>query len=185
VEAATTVDEILALLFTAAGEVDLVLLDLHMPGNSGFTGLFLLQTEFPTVPVAILSAEHDPRTIRRAISYGALGYIPKSLSLDEMGAAIISILGGEIWTPAGALEPSGADGDVDLARRFSSLTAQQLRILTRIVEGKLNKQIADDLKIAEQTVKVHVSTILRKLNVLTRTQAAILAERLIERHHRT
>ena len=174
-----TLDEVLASVSLRPEAIDLVLLDLNMPGTLGFAGLFLMLAQHPTVPVAILSAKQDAPTIRRAIAYGASGYIPKSLSLPAMAEAITRILAGEIWMPA-HLTGRGAvaDPDVELGGRFASLSAQQLRILTMIVEGKLNKQIAADLHIAEQTVKVHVSTTLRKLGVVTRTQAAVLAQRL-------
>jgi DNA-binding NarL/FixJ family response regulator len=177
--ACQSVDEILATLSGRTEEVDLILLDLTMPGVQGFAALFILLAQFPTVPVAIISARQDPATIRRAIAYGASGYIPKSLSLPAMADAIARILAGEIWMPPN----TGGRGsiqneDLELAARAASLSAQQLRILSMIVEGKLNKQIAADLDIAEQTVKGHVSTILRKLGVGSRTQAAVLAERL-------
>lgn len=178
---AGTLDEVADVIRAAEEPLDLVLLDLNMPGSIGFTGLFLLQAEFPTVPVAILSAEQDPVTVQRALAYGASGYIPKSIDLRQMAKAIVLILNGEIWSPY-PLDLT-ADSDDDTPRRFASLTPQQLRILARLVEGKLNKQIAAELNVAEQTIKVHVSTILRKLGVTTRTQAAILAERLTRRDH--
>lgn len=177
--ACQSLDEVLVVLSERPDEIDLVLWDLNMPGIQGFTGLFMMLAQFPTVPVAIISAKQDATTIRRAIAYGASGYIPKSLSLPAMADAVTRILAGEIWMPPniggrGSLQSS----DLELASRLTSLSAQQLRILSMIVAGKLNKQIANDLNIAEQTVKGHVSMILRKLGVGSRTQAAVLAERL-------
>ncbi|WP_166301064.1 MULTISPECIES: response regulator transcription factor [unclassified Bradyrhizobium] len=174
-----SLDEVLAAVPGRIEEIDLILLDLTMPGIQGFAALFVLLAQFPTVPVAIISARQDAATIRRAIAYGASGYIPKSLGLPAMADAITRILGGEIWMPPniggrGSIQSE----DVELAARAASLSPQQLRILAMIVEGRLNKQIAAEIGIAEQTVKGHVSTILRKLGVGSRTQAAVLAERL-------
>lgn len=156
--------------------VDLVLLDLNMPGSSGLAGLFLMLSCFPTVPVAILSAVEDAATIRRAIAGGASGYIPKSLALPDMVGAIKTILAGGISTPATFDPDIGVNADdLAAARRFASLSPQQLRILALIVQGRLNKQIASELGVSEQTIKIHVSTIFRKLGVSTRTQAAVFA----------
>ncbi|MEW6640657.1 MAG: response regulator transcription factor [Pseudomonadota bacterium] len=177
--ACPSLEEVLAVLAERPDEIDLVLLDLTMPGIEGFAALFVLLAQFPTVPVAIISARQDAATIRRAIAYGASGYIPKSLSLPAMAEAIMKILAGEIWMPPNiGGRGSVQAADVELAARLSSLSAQQMRILAMIVEGRLNKQIAGELDIAEQTVKGHVSAILRKLGVGSRTQAAVLAERL-------
>ncbi|HEV2677322.1 MAG TPA: response regulator transcription factor [Aliidongia sp.] len=160
-------------------DIDLVLLDLHMPDSQGFAGLFQMLSLYPTVPVAILSATEDPGTIRRALDFGASGYIPKSLSMARMADAIRGVLGGEIWAPEHPNDGGGGGHDnAEWARRFASLSPQQMRILALVREGRLNKQIAGDLGIAEQTVKVHVSTILRKLQVGSRTQAAVAADRL-------
>ncbi len=176
-----TLDAVMDAVAAAPADVDLVLLDLNMPGTHGFAGLFLMQAQHPTVPVAILSAQADAATIRRAMTFGASGYVPKSLSLPDMAAAIAAILAGERWTPpdiAGQAGGGEGDDDLELARRFASLSPQQMRILALIVAGKLNKQIAGELNVSEQTIKIHVSTILRKLQVMTRTQAAVLASRL-------
>lgn len=177
--ACQSLDEALAALTGRAEEIDLILWDLTMPGVQGFAALFILLAQFPTVPVAIISARQDAATIRRAIAYGAAGYIPKSLGLPEMADAIARILAGEIWMPPNTGgRGSIQSADLELAARAASLSPQQLRILAMIVDGKLNKQIAAELDIAEQTVKGHVSTILRKLGVGSRTKAAVLAERL-------
>jgi DNA-binding NarL/FixJ family response regulator len=174
---AANVDDVLGEISRATADlVDLVLLDLSMPGNVGFSGLLLIQSMFPNVPIAIISARDDPQTIRMAIRLGASGYIPKTLGMSSIATAVQGILDGELWIPHG-VEPSESPEDEDLASRLASLTPQQLRILSGMVEGKLNKQIGSELGIAEQTVKVHVSTILRKLKAVSRTQAAIIMER--------
>lgn len=176
--ACRSVDEVLEVLSGERQEVDLVLLDLTMPGTDGFAGLFLLHAHYPTLPVAIVSARQDAATIQKAITFGASGYIPKSLDLPEMASAIGAILEGEIWTPP-RFGSETADPDAAMSARLASLSSQQLRILTKVIEGKLNKQIAGEMDIAEQTVKVHVSAILKKLGVVSRTQAAVLCERLL------
>jgi DNA-binding NarL/FixJ family response regulator len=176
----SSLDEIIAAISAERSEIDLVLLDLSMPGPHGFSALFLLAAQFPTVPVAIVSARSDPATIERAIAYGASGYIPKSVDLQDLKTAITTILAGEIWISAGSNVGQRDSDDANaVAGRFASLSLQQMKILMMIVDGKLNKQIAGDLAIAEQTVKVHVSAILRKLGVGSRTQAAVLAQRLL------
>jgi DNA-binding NarL/FixJ family response regulator len=176
-----TLDEVVQTVSADPANVDLVLLDLNMPGTDGFAGLFIMLSQFPTTPVAILSAQSGTATIQRAMSFGASGYIPKLLSLPDMIAGINAILAGERWVPpryCGAFADGARQEDLELARRFATLSPQQMRILARIVAGKLNKQIAGELNVAEQTIKIHVSTILRKLHVSTRTQAAVLASKL-------
>ncbi|HYD98587.1 MAG TPA: response regulator transcription factor [Alphaproteobacteria bacterium] len=173
-----TLDQVLAAIAERGEQVDLVLLDLSMPGSQGFIGLFVLLAHHPTVPVAIISASEDSATVRRAISYGAAGFIPKSAAMEEIAAAIETILGGEVYIPADAADaPSQAD-DSELARRLASLSPQQMRVLSMVAEGKLNKQICYEMGVAEQTIKSHVSQILKKLGVGSRTQAVILLNRL-------
>jgi DNA-binding NarL/FixJ family response regulator len=159
----------------AGSEPDLVLLDLHMPGMSGFIGLMMLRSEHPAIPVIVVSAAEDTATVQRAIDYGASGFVPKSAPIGEVGRAIRAVLDGEVWVPATA----GRDeADAAMADRIVSLTPQQMRVLAGMGEGKLNKQIAYDLGVSEQTVKDHVSVILRKLGASNRTQAILLASQL-------
>ena len=161
------------------GSPDLVLLDLHMPGMRGFTGLAYLRSQFPQTPIAMISASTDPLIMRRAIDFGASSFIPKSAPTDDIRTAVREILAGNSWLPVNVIDvPGTAAKDAELAARLITLTPQQLRVLGMLSDGKLNKQIAYDLSIAEATVKSHVSAILQKLDVNSRTQAVILAGQL-------
>lgn len=166
----------------ASTGIDLVLLDLHMPDSRGLVGLAALRAEFPAVAVVMISAHDDPPTIRRALAYGASGFIPKRADLSELEAGLKAVLACETWIPCalrGALDDVGGnEEDRQLARRLGDLTPQQFRVLERIAEGRLNKQIADELGIQERTVKAHVSAIFEKLGVRNRTQAGVLLKRL-------
>jgi DNA-binding NarL/FixJ family response regulator len=163
----------------AVEDTDLVLLDLNMPGSRGFSGLLYLRAEFSSVPVAIISANEEPRVMRLARELGAVGYIPKSAMPGEIRAALAALLAGETWHPA-ALEPRRASEDRDAAfvAGLASLTPQQIRVLMMLSDGLLNKQIAYALDVTEGTVKAHVSAVLQKLGVENRTQAVIVARRL-------
>ncbi|WP_210395747.1 response regulator transcription factor [Motiliproteus sediminis] len=162
------------------GDADLVLLDLHMPGTNGFTGLVYLRGQNPGMPVVVVSGSEEPRVMRRAIDYGASGFIPKSSPLEVISDAIVAVLEGEVWLPQEVAE--GADevteGDAEFAAKLGSLTPQQFRVLMMLTEGLLNKQIAYELNVSEATIKAHVTAILRKLGVHSRTQAVIEASRL-------
>jgi DNA-binding NarL/FixJ family response regulator len=178
---AESLDGVLALL-EARSDIDLVLLDLHMPGNHGLAGLAAIRAQFPAVAVVLVSANEDPQIVRRALDHGAAGYIPKSASLDDMRGAIRAVLACEQWLPLalrGAVSRApSAPGDADLAARLASLTAQQFRVLTLVAEGLLNKQIADRLDIQERTVKAHLSAIFEKLGARNRTQAGVILREL-------
>ena len=177
---AASLEETLALL-DADSEVDLLLLDLNMPGMQGFSGLFYLRSAYPHIAIVMISATEDETAIRRAMDYGAAGFIPKSAPIDTIRAAIRALLRGERWVPDPSTldgKPGRLGGDARLAAQLNSLTRQQLRVLMLLTEGKLNKQIAYELSITEATVKAHVSAILQKLDVSSRTQAVILAQRL-------
>ena len=153
---------------------DLLLLDLAMPGVSGLSGLISLRAEFQSLPVVIVSASDDPATIRRALDLGASGFISKSASIEDIREGIGSVLEGNIYTPGGYVRGPEQDSEVaDLIARLRTLTPQQSRVLAMLAEGLLNKQIAYELGVSEATIKAHVSAILLKLNVDSRTQAVI------------
>ena len=160
-------------------EVDLILLDLSMPGVRGFSGLLYLRAQYPSVPVVIVSANEDRGVMRRCIDFGASGFIPKTTDLEAMRGAIRKVLEGGAWTPPDVDLSSPADKDTaDIVRRMASLTPQQVRVLMMLSEGLLNKQIAYELTVSEATVKAHVSAILQKLGVESRTQAVITAKKI-------
>jgi len=160
-------------------DADLVLLDLTMPGVQGFSGLLFLRADHPEIPVIVVSANDDPAVIRRCIEFGALGFLPKTADVEQMGEAIRAVLDGGVWTPPGVDLSSPVDVEVaDMVRRLSTLTPQQVRVLMMLSEGLLNKQIAYELGVSEATVKAHVSAILTKLNVDSRTQAVIAASKI-------
>jgi DNA-binding NarL/FixJ family response regulator len=160
-------------------DIDLVLLDLAMPGVAGLSGLISLRGINATVPLVVVSAHDDAETVRRALELGASGFISKSASMEEIRAAVDTVLGGGVTSPAGI--DLGVEGDAeisDLIRRLQSLTPQQTRVLGMLAEGLLNKQIAYELGVSEATIKAHVSAVLHKLGVDSRTQAVILLSRI-------
>ena len=160
-------------------DFDLVLLDLKMPGVQGFSGLVFLRAQYPAVPIVVISASEEPHIIRRALDLGASGFIPKSASAETMRRALAVLLDGGIWTPEIAAVETSPDSKADrLARRLATLTPQQVRVLMMLREGLLNKQIAHQLGVSEATIKAHVSAILQKLDVDSRTQAVIAASRI-------
>lgn len=164
----------------AEGPFDLMLLDLSMPGTSGFDGLLELRSLYPKLPVVICSGMEDPRIIHEALVYGAAGFISKSVRRADLAEAIEQVMSGNVCVPASYKPPAPhqADPATDLAHRLASLTPQQLRVLKMLRQGMLNKQIAYELDVGETTVKAHVSEILRKLNVASRTQAVIEVSRI-------
>ena len=160
-------------------DMDLVLLDLSMPGVRGFSGLLHLRAERPGVPVVVVSANEDRAVMRHCLEFGAAAYVPKSLDVETMRAAIRAVLDGGRWTPPDLdAKPAGRDEASALVKRLSSLTPQQVRVLMMLSQGLLNKQIAYELTVSEATVKAHVSAILQKLGVESRTQAVILAAKI-------
>ena len=175
---AGTFDEISKLL-ERGGDVDLILLDLAMPGVRGFSGLMYLRAQYPSIAVVVVSANDDPAAIRRCMEFGASGFIPKTLGIDAMRGAVSRVLSGGVWTPPDVDLKLGADAETaELMARLATLTPQQVRVLMMLSEGLLNKQIAYQLSVSEATVKAHVSAILQKLGVESRTQAVIAAARI-------
>lgn len=175
IEFSSSLEDALAFL-KQKPEVDLVLLDLHLPGNDGFLGLLEVRKLYPSIAVLVISGNDDPSIVAKARACGAAGFISKSLAAESIQQAVHSVLIGDEywpdidWSPDSELE--------DIAHRINELTDQQLRVLRHLQDGRLNKQIAYDLEISEATVKAHVTAIFRKLNVLNRTQAVILANKL-------
>ena len=172
--------ESLQALVDEHNDVDLVLLDLHMPGVSGFAGLVYLCKQYPSVPVVIISANEDPVVIQRALEHGAAGFIPKSSSIDTITRAIAAILMGEIWSPPSVQPnlPGKNTSETTLAGKMAQLTPQQFKVLMFMSQGLLNKQIAYELDVSEATVKAHVTAIMNKLGVSNRTQAVLAASQL-------
>ena len=161
-------------LVLANEDIDLVMLDLSMPGASGLSGLISPRGIHPTVPLVVISAHDDAVTIRRAFDLGASGFISKSASMEAIREAVQSVLAGDIAAPVGVDLGVERDPEIsDLIKRLKTLTPQQTRVLGMLAEGLLNKQIAYELGVSEATIKAHVSAILQKLGVDSRTQAVI------------
>lgn len=166
-------------LMTGNGEVDLVLLDLTMPGASGLSGLVTLRGLDSVVPIVVVSAHDDPATIRRSLDLGASGFISKSASMEDIRNAVQHVLDGGVSAPEGIELGEEGDAEIsDLIIRLQTLTPQQTRVLGMLAEGLLNKQIAYELKVSEATIKAHVSAVLQKLGVDSRTQAVIRLSRI-------
>jgi len=159
--------------FGAEGAAEALLLDLHMADSTGLSVLMDLRQDYPALPIVIVSASEEPRVAAAAAQLGAAGFIPKSASLDAMREGLAAVRDGDGWFPEGG--EAGADDDLS---RIASLTPAQRRILGGIRQGLLNKQIAYELAISEATVKAHITAILRKLGVNSRTQAVLLAAKL-------
>ncbi|MET0576298.1 MAG: response regulator transcription factor [Mesorhizobium sp.] len=177
---ARTVTEALELL-GGPRPFDLALLDLNIPGVQGFEGLLQLRTRYPRLPIVVVSGHEEPKIISEALSYGAAGFIPKSVRKADLADAIRSVMEGAIHVPEnyGGQAPDAESADrAEMVRRLATLTPQQLRVLQMLRQGLLNKQIAYELQVGETTVKAHVSEILRKLNVYSRTQAVIEVSKL-------
>ncbi len=160
-------------------DIDLVLLDLALPGADGLSALIQLRVRYPELPVVVVSATEAPSCMRRCLQLGALGFIPKSLSAERIREAVEAVLEGRVWTPAEVdLDGAEAEEVSELLSRMATLTPQQVRVLAMLSEGLLNKQIAYQLGVSEATVKAHVSAILQKLGVDSRTQAVIAMNKI-------
>ena len=155
--------------------IDLLLLDLHMPGALGFSALSWFVGQYPGTPVIMISANSHPETVRRAIDHGAAGFLSKSAEVSDMAACIEQVMGGARGLHPG-LDAGGRGASLqslDVADALSTLTPQQFRVASMLVEGLLNKQIAYELDVKEATIKAHMTEIFRKLGVQSRTQAVL------------
>ena len=172
----------LLIAIEATPSLEIVFLDLHMPGNDGFTGLTQLQNHYPDLVVIMVSSDDNDETMQKAINFGAAAFIPKSADLTTIASAIEAVLAGDIWLPELIEKNEGqqtALAHQKLAKQLAQLTPQQYIVLTQIADGQLNKQIAYDLNIKETTVKKHVSAILEKLEVNNRTLAGLAYQQLM------
>ena len=162
----------------AIDDLELVLLDLTMPGAEGFSALVHLRAHHPALPILVVSAREEPALMRRALAHGAAGFVPKSAPVGELAQALRRVLEGDRWIPesAGALDVDAEE--IDLAARIAELTPQQFRVLGMVASGMLNKQIGYELNVSEATIKAHMTAILRKLGAHSRTQVAVLISRL-------
>lgn len=177
IDSASSLDAATAKL-TAGLQPDVIVLDLNLPDASGLDGLIRLRLNARSIPVVVVSSLSDPRVIGAALRAGAAGFVPKHSQREVFRAAFAAISAGRKFVPEG-LQSEGSDAATvqgDAISRLGLLTRQQARILQLICEGKLNKQIAYDLSIAETTVKAHVTAIMRKLGVYSRTQAVLIAQ---------
>ncbi len=172
---ATSIEGALDVL-DAHDDFELALLDLSLPGTTGFSGLIRLRTARPKLPILVVSGHEEPAMVREALSLGIAGYVPKSTSKKRLAEAVAKALAGDVYEP----ELPGSAGvearpseENSILRRLRDLTPQQLAVLELVREGRQNKAIAYELKLAETTVKAHVSEVLRKLGVVSRTQAVI------------
>ncbi|PKH01359.1 DNA-binding response regulator [Psychromonas sp. MB-3u-54] len=158
-------------------DLDLILLDLNMPGMSGLQGLLALRNECPTIPVVIISAERDKQTILQTLSYGAVGFIAKSSSKECIFEALESVFAGNVCLPADIMRlpevPKSNHEFVVLPEKIASLTRRELMVLKNLSQGEANKQIAVNLFISEATVKSHVSSILKKLGASNRVKVVL------------
>ncbi|ALU44148.1 response regulator transcription factor [Pseudoalteromonas rubra] len=161
-------------------ELDLLLLDLHMPGNGDLYGLIRIREDYPSLPIVVVSGSEDLTVISKVMGYGAMGFIPKASSSQEIVEALNQVLEGDVWLPVSLKDQiAELDGeDKQLAQQIASLTPQQYKVLQYLHEGLLNKQIAYELNISEATVKAHITAIFRKLGVYNRTQAVLIAAKL-------
>lgn len=163
-------------------DCDLILLDLHMPGAVGFSALHFLGLRCPDIPVAMISANEEPDIIARAVDHGASAFIPKSSEIQTVAEAVQHILNGNVWLPQDVQKQikDVQNRSVELSEKLDSLTPRQFRVLMMLVDGRKNKEIADEVCVTEATIKAHLTEIFKKLDVNNRTQAAMLAATFLE-----
>ena len=160
--------------------VELILLDLNMPGGEYFNGLITLREQYPNIPIGVVSGSDTVEVVAQVMSLGAQGFIPKVSQTREIAQAIVDIIGGKKWLPEGMEEElEKVDDELKvLLQRFRELTPKQIQVLSYLRAGLMNKQIAHEMNVTEATIKAHISAILRKLEINTRTQAVLLMDKL-------
>ncbi|SDH32821.1 regulatory protein, luxR family [Vibrio xiamenensis] len=173
---ADSLDALLTLLSKSDIDPDLLLLDLKMPGANGMSGLIQLRSEYPDLPIVVISASEEPAVVTQVKRHGAFGFIPKSSDMRELVSALNTVLNGEPFFPE-ELIINAPESD-NLSDKLATLTPQQYKVLTMLSDGLLNKQIAYELNVSEATIKAHMTAIFRKLDVKNRTQAVILLQQL-------
>lgn len=161
-------------------DLDLLLLDLHMPGSEDLFGLLHIRKLYPDIPVGVVSGLEQVEIVSKVMDAGAMGFIPKVTPAEQLVEAIEKMLEGDTWLPE---RMEGQLGEMDeefsaLADKVSLLTPAQYKVLCLLRDGLLNKQIGYQLGIAEKTVKTHVTSVLRKLEITNRTQAVLIANQL-------
>jgi len=155
--------------------LDLILLDLALPGMNGLEGISRFRERFPTTPVVVISATFDAARVKQAIERGAQGFIPKSMPPDVLMSALRLIFSGGVYVPASVMQDGGQQAEAPRSATAPSLTSAQARVLALLARGQSNKEIGNALDISDNTVRAHVSAILRALNVTNRTEAAAVA----------
>ncbi len=163
-------------------DIDLLLLDLTMPGTKGMSGLIQLRTQYPELPIVVISASDEESVIEQVKANGAIGFIPKSSDMRALIDALNSVLNGNTYFPITTKRRDKQDPTFSLLQRIESLTPQQRKVLNMLSAGLLNKQIAYELAVSEATIKAHMTAIFRKLNVRNRTQAVILLQKIAVTH---
>jgi DNA-binding NarL/FixJ family response regulator len=176
---AGSLDAALAVLNEYDG-IELVLLDLNMPGGEYFNGIITLREQYPNIPIGVVSGSDTVEVVAQVMSLGAQGFIPKVSATREMAQAIVDIIAGKKWLPEGMEdELEKVDDELKLLlQRFRELTPKQIQVLSFLRAGLMNKQIAHEMNVTEATIKAHISAILRKLEINTRTQAVLLMDKL-------
>lgn len=185
---ASTFSEILE-FSQGAQKFDLILIDLQMPGWSGFSGIRQVREAQPGTPIVVVSASENHADVRNALEHGASGYIPKSSSVKVMLSALNLVFSGGIYVPPAVMQPMGEAHAARIAGGAAhpltvdrpathALTQRQWDVLNCLREGKSNKQIAYELGLSEGTVKIHVTAIFKSLGVKNRTQAVIAASEM-------
>lgn len=162
-----------------AGELDLALLDLCMPGMPGIEGIIRYRATFPDIPLVVVSASEQLEDIQRLLGVGALGYICKSSPSEVILGALRLVLAGGVYLPPNLLEQADINEPVTpRLGRNKALTQRQIQVLRHLADGKTNKQIATSLQVTEGTVKIHMAAIFRILKVNNRTEALLVAQKM-------